>query len=97
MATLSIKVSPSGGLRRYTLSVDGRLVRMHADNTGTARPNGSCGDGTAHKLGYALVGPAGAKLDFTISCDDGSSIGVPSVEIYPEGEPLGGGIIEFTL
>lgn len=97
MATLTIKANPSGGLRRYTLSIDGRLVRMHADNTGQAPVNGTCGDGTDHKLGYALVGPAGAKLDFTVTCDDGAKIDVPSVEVFPEGEPLGGGIIEFKL
>jgi len=97
MAILTIKASPSGGLRRYTLSIDGRVVSMHADNSGTASVAGDCQDRSSHRLGYAMVGPAGAKLDFSISCDDGSQIDVPGVEIYPEGEPLGGGFIEFQL
>ena len=97
MATLQIKATPSGGLRRYRIGIDGKDVRMHADNTDEFEVEGGCGDGSTHRLTYSLFGPAGAKLDITLKCE-GADIGsTGTIEIYPEGEPFAAGWQDFQI
>ena len=97
MATLQITATPKDGLMRYRISVDGRDVRMLADNSDEMDVDGTCGDGSNHRIGYSLFGPAGSKLNIAIACE-GNPIGeTGDIEVYPEGEPFAAGWQDFQL
>lgn len=98
MATLTITADPSDDLRRYKLAIDGKRVKMRANNKGThVLDENACGDRTEHRLGYSLVGPAGAALAIKMVCDDDHEIAIKDVKVSPEGAPLGGGNVRFKL
>ncbi len=97
MATLQITATPKDGLQRYELVVDNQQVPMGGDNTGEIEVTGTCGDGSTHRIGYSLFGPAGAKLNIALACG-GNSIGsTGEIEVYPEGEPFAAGWQDFQL
>ena len=98
MATLTITAEPSEDLKRYKLAIDGKRVKMRANNKGVFElDDNRCGDESRHKLGYSLVGPAGAKLAIKMLCDGEREIDIPDVEVFPEGAPLAAGNVRFEL
>ena len=98
MCVLNIEATPSENLKRYTLAIDKKTVKMHANNRGTFNlPNNTCDDGTNHRISYALVGPTGAKLSIKVVCDDETEVDIQDVEVYEEGEPLAAGWLDFVL
>lgn len=98
MATLSIEATPSDNLKKYKLAVDGKRVKMRANNKGVhVLDDGECGDNSKHRLGYSLVGPAGATLAIKMTCDGNREIEIPDVEVFPEGAPLAAGNVRFEL
>jgi hypothetical protein len=106
MATINIAATRSDTLGGYQLWVDsfvvngawheGPEVKMHGDQ-GQAEVLGTCGDGSRHRLRFALGGPAGSTLTVALACAGGADIGTTTIEIYPEGEPVAAGTEEFTL
>ena len=67
MATLRIEATPSEDLQAHELVIDGMTVPMQCDK-GAIAVHGNCGDGSPHRLTYALIGPAGATLDLGVLC-----------------------------
>ena len=105
MATINITATRSDTLAGYRLWVDsfangawheGPEVQMPQDQ-GAAEVLGTCGDGSRHRLRYALGGPAGSTLAVSLACAGGANIGSSTIEIYPEGEPVAAGTEEFTI
>lgn len=98
MATLTIEATPSDDLKRYKLAIDGKRVKMRANNKGThVLDDNACGDNTQHRLGYSLAGPAGSKVAIKMVCDGSHEIKIKDLEVSPEGAPLGGGNLRFKL
>lgn len=96
MATLTLTATPSNGLLRYELTIDGTDVSMPGD-TGQIEVAGACGDRSKHRLTYALFGPVGAKLRVSIACDGNEIARTREIEIYNEGEPGAAGWLDFVL
>lgn len=96
MARICIEATPSDDLTRYELRLDNDDAEfVGADNQGCKSVDGTCGDGSSHRLYYVLHGPIGAKLTVKILCDD-ATIGTYEIEIFPPGGPMGGHV-RFVL
>ena len=97
MAELRFKVSPSDDLERYELQVDDNLrnIELGTDNEGSTAVNGTCGDGSRHRLYYVLVGPVGASLGLKIFCGDALRTSI-TLRVYAPG-PVQHGDVEFRL
>jgi hypothetical protein len=98
MANIRLEATPSDDLEQYTLALDdpGNEVDMSPDNTGLGPVEGTCGDGSEHRLYYALRQTVGAKLSVVGYCDDGSEVLNCEIEIYPPG-PVETGWVDFVL
>jgi hypothetical protein len=68
MAMLQVEVSPSPGVVRYSLYVDGVPATMVGKHRGEVGCVGRCGDGSGHALLYSFGGLAGSTLDITLRC-----------------------------
>jgi hypothetical protein len=65
MAIVDVIAIPDIDVRKYDISVHGRLLE---NSGGTVDLYGTCGDGTWQPLHYSVEGPAGAKFRLRISC-----------------------------
>jgi hypothetical protein len=93
MAKICVEATPSDDLDRYELKLDNDDTDfVGADGKGCLDlDNNVCGDGTRHRLYYALFGPSGAKLTVKISCDD-AEIGTYEIEMFPPGGEIQGNV-----
>ena len=97
MATLKIEATPSAGLDRYAIGVDGMTVPMRSDNKGVVAVLGKCGDRSKHVLTYSFIGPAGQTLSIKVLCDGTQVAQVVNAKVFPAREPYGSGHEDFLL
>ena len=98
MAIINLEATPSEDLQQYTLALDDpdNEVDMSPNDEGSGPVQGTCGDGSNHRLYYSLRGPVGAKLSVVGRCDDENEVLNCEIEIFPPG-PIETGWVDFTL
>jgi hypothetical protein len=85
MATLTIEATPGAGLQQYRFQIDLDhnnipMIPNDADppvDTGTVDIQGTCGDGSVHRLFYTLFGAVGSTLALKIFCDGSLRVNIP--------------------
>jgi hypothetical protein len=97
MVALRVEIEPSDNLEGCRILIDEERVDWDGGNPNVGRVpvDGSCGDGSEHRLNYRISGPTGATCTISVSCGGSEVLKLEDIKIIHE--PTATGWEEFKI